>query len=204
MFDHWKLARWRRLKAPPAARSGLYEWLIGFWAIVFICLFGSSPAVSQDYEYSLGTGDHLRVTVFGHENLSGEFEVDSSGRITLPLIGDVLVVNRSLNNVEQLVVSALKPNYLKNPQVSVEIINYRPFYIIGEVANPGSYPYVGGMRVITAVAMAGGFTYRAKEEDLLITRAKSTRAKSNGKQERAGQGTPVFPGDVIEVSERFF
>jgi polysaccharide export outer membrane protein len=88
---------------------------------------------------------------------------------------------------------------LKNPQVSVEIINYRPFYIIGEVANPGSYPFVGGMRVINAVAMAGGFTYRAKEQDLFIT-----RAKGNAKQERAGQGTPVFPGDVIEVPERFF
>jgi polysaccharide export outer membrane protein len=199
MFDHWKLAGRRRLAEPQAARSGLYEWLIRFCAIIFICLLGSSPAVSQGYEYSLGTGDRLRVTVFRHENLSGEFEVDSSGRITLPLIGDLLVVNRSLDNVEQLVVSALKPNYLKNPQVSIEIINYRPFYIIGEVASPGSYPYVGGMRVITAVAMAGGFTYRAKEEDVLIT-----RTKGNGKQERAGQGTPVFPGDVIEVSERFF
>ncbi len=199
MFDHWELAGRRRLKGPSAARSGLYEWLIRFWAIVLICLLGSSPAVSQDYEESLGTGDFLRVTVFGHEDLSGEFGVDSAGRISLPLIGDLLVVNRSLDNVEQLIVSALKPDYLKNPQISVEIISYRPFYIIGEVANPGSYAYVGGMRVINAVAMAGGFTYRAKEQKLFIT-----RAKGNGKQERAGQGTPVFPGDVIEVPERFF
>ncbi len=199
MFDHWELAGRRRLKGPSAARSGLYEWLIRFWAIVLICLLGSSPAVSQDYEYSLGTGDFLRVTVFGHEDLSGEFGVDSAGRISLPLIGDLLVVNRSLDNVEQLIVSALKPDYLKNPQISVEIISYRPFYIIGEIANPGSYPYVGGMRVINAVAMAGGFTYRAVEDDLLIT-----RAKGNGKQERVGQGTPVLPGDVIEVEERFF
>jgi polysaccharide export outer membrane protein len=199
MFDHWELAGRRRLAEPQAARSGLYEWLIRFWAIVLICLLGSSPAVSQDYEYSLGTGDQLRVTVFGHEDLSGDFEVDSAGRVTLPLVGDLLVVNRSLDNVEQLIVSALKPGYLKNPQVSVEIISYRPFYIIGEIANPGSYSYVGGMRVINAVAMAGGFTYRAVEDDVLIT-----RAKGNGKQERVGQGTPVLPGDVIEVSERFF
>jgi polysaccharide export outer membrane protein len=160
---------------------------------------GSSPAVSQDYEYSLGTGDQLRVTVFGHVDLSGEFEVDSGGRVTLPLVGDLLVVNRSLDNVEQLIVSALEPDYLKNPQVSVEIVSYRPFYIIGEIANPGSYPYVGGMRVINAVAMAGGFTYRAKEDDMLIT-----RAKGDGKQELAGQETQVLPGDVIEVPERFF
>ena len=199
MFDHWELAGRRRLKGPSAARFGLYEWLIRFWAIVLICLLGSSPAVSQDYEYSLGTGDFLRVTVFGHEDLSGEFGVDSAGRISLPLIGDLLVVNRSLDNVEQLIVSALKPDYLKNPQISVEIISYRPFYIIGEVANPGSYAYVGGMRVINAVAMAGGFTYRAVEDDLLITRAKGSR-----KQEQVRQETPVFPGDVIEVEERFF
>jgi polysaccharide export outer membrane protein len=199
MFDNRNLARRRCLKAPPAARSGLYEWLTRFWAIIFVCLLESSPAVSQDYEYSLGTGDQLRVTVFGHEDLSGDFEVDSSGRITLPLVGDLLVVNRTLDNVEQLIVSALKPDYLKNPQVSVEIISYRPFYIIGEIANPGSYPYVGGMRVIIAVAMAGGFTYRAKEDDMLIT-----RAKGDGKQERGGQETSVLPGDVIEVPERFF
>jgi polysaccharide export outer membrane protein len=166
---------------------------------VLVCLLGLSPAVSQGYEYSLGTGDLLRVTVFGHEDLSGEFEVDSAGRISLPLIGDLLVGNGSLDNVEQLIVSALKPDYLKNPQISVEIISYRPFYIIGEVANPGSYPYVGRMRVINAVAMAGGFTYRAVEDELLIT-----RAKGNGKQEHVKQETPVFPGDVIEVAERFF
>ncbi len=199
MFDHWKLARRRRLKAPSGARFCPSGWLTRSWVVVLVCLLGLSPAVSQDYEYSLGTGDQLRVNVFGHEDLSGEFEVDSAGRISLPLVGDLLVVNRSLDNVEQLIVSALKPDYLKNPQVSVEIINYRPFYIIGEVANPGGYPFVGGMRVITAVAMAGGFTYRAKEDNLLIT-----RAKGDGRQERAGQETPVFPGDVVEVRERFF
>jgi len=199
MFNHWTLVGRHRLAAPPARKAVCYSWLIRSWLIVFVCLLGLSPAAGQEYEYSLGTGDVLRVTVFGQEDLSGEFEVDSAGRISLPLVGDLLVVNRSLDHVEQLVVAALEPDYLKNPQVSVEIINYRPFYIIGEVANPGSYPYVGGMRVINAVAMAGGFTYRAKEQDLLIT-----RAKGNGQQERAGQETPVFPGDVIEVSERFF
>ena len=141
----------------------------------------------------------LRVTVFGQEDLSGEFEVNGSGRVQLPLIGELTVIDLTLRDVEKNIVSVLKPDYLKNPVVSVEIINYRPFYIIGEVANPGSYEYVGGMRVINAVAMAGGFTYRAKEEKVLITRAKGT-----GQQEAANQGTPVFPGDVIEVPERFF
>ncbi len=199
MFDYSKFARWLRLAGPSMERFGLKKLLTGSWVVVFVCLLGLSPTVSQGYEYSLGTGDLLRVTVFGHEDLSGEFEVDSAGRVSLPLVGDLLVVNQSLDHVEQQIVLVLKPDYLKNPQVSVEIINYRPFYIIGEVANPGGYPFVGGMRVITAVAMAGGFTYRAKEDDLLLT-----RAKGNGKQEHVRQETPVFPGDVIEVPERFF
>jgi len=178
---------------------GSYGWLIGSLVILAICAFWIYSAFAEDSDYTLGTGDIVRVTVFGHEDLSGEFEVDSAGRIVLPLVGDLAVVNRSLNEIKDLIAGALKPDYLKNPQVSVEIISYRPFYIIGEVANPGSYPYVGGMRVINAVAMAGGFTYRAKENDLLVT-----RANGEGKQEHVEQGAPVFPGDVIEVPERFF
>lgn len=199
MFDNWKLPG-RPLSAVPSTEQPcLNKWLIRFWVIVVIGLFGLGPAVGQEDEYSLGTGDRLRINVFGQPDLSGEFEVDSSGRITLPLVGDLLVVKRSLDDVRQLIVSALRPDYLKNPQVGVEIIGYRPFYIIGEVANPGSYPYVGGMRAINAVAMAGGYTYRAKQKDLLIT-----RSRGDGKQERAGQETLIFPGDVIEVPERFF
>lgn len=199
MFDIWKVAWRHSLGVLSAAKAGPYGRLIRFWAVVVFCLLGATSAPGQGFEYSLGTGDLLRVTVFGHADLSGEFEVDSAGRISLPLVGDLVVVNQSLEAVENLIVSALQPGYLKNPQVSVEIINYRPFYIIGEVAKPGSYSYVGGMRVINAVAMAGGFTYRAKEDDLLIT-----RAKGDGQQENAGKETPVSPGDVIEVPERFF
>ncbi len=199
MFDSWRLEGRHRLAVPATDKTCRYGWLIRSWVIVAFCLLGISPAVGQDYQYSLGTGDLLRVTVFGHEDLSGQFEVDSAGRISLPLVGKLLVVNRSVGNVEQLVVSALKPDYLKNPQISVEIINYRPFDIIGEVANPGSYPFVARTPIITAVAKAGGFTNRAKEDDLLLT-----RAKGKGKQEHVGQETPVFPGDVIEGPERFF
>jgi polysaccharide export outer membrane protein len=172
--------------------------LLRFAAIALLCLGWATAALAQDYEYTLGTGDQLRVNVFGHTDLSGEFEVDSVGRIALPLIGEFQVINHTVAQVEQIIVSKLKPSYLKNPQVSVEVVNYRPFYIIGEVQNPGSYAYVGGMRVVNAVAMAGGFTYRAKEDDLLITRA------GGGEPERATQVTPVYPGDVIEVPERYF
>ena len=158
----------------------------------------SEPAAaSQENDYRLGTGDKLKITVFGHEDMSTEsVEVDSAGRISLPLVGDLLVVGRTPNDVEKMMVEALSPDYLKNPAVSVDIIGYRDFYIIGEVANPGPYPYVGGMRVINAVAVAGGFTYRAVEDEFVISR--------NGEQIRGGPGTAVYPGDVIEVRERFF
>ena len=162
-------------------------------------VLASPQPLAEEASYRLGAGDVLRVTVFGHEDLSGEFEVGSTGDITLPLIGEVPVVERTLRDVEKAVVAKLRPDYLKNPEVSVEVINYRPFYIIGEIRKPGSYPYVGGMRVVNAIAMAGGFTYRANEGRLLIT-----RARSEGIQGSATRNTPVFPGDVIEVPERFF
>ncbi len=163
-------------------------------------LFLVAPAIGQEFEYRLGTGDQIRVTVFGHEDLSGAFEVSSNGEIALPLIGKVVALEHTLREVESAIVGKLKPDYLKNPQVSVEVLNYRPFYIIGEVKNPGSYPYVSGMRILNAVAIAGGFTYRARESKLLITRAKNPK----GKSEPANQTTLVLPGDVIEVPERFF
>lgn len=164
-----------------------------------LLLLAVSPAVAQEVDYRLGSGDQLRITVFGHEDLSGEFEVGSDGRISLPLIGDVRALQLTLRELEGAITAKLKPDYLINPQLSVEVVNYRPFYIIGEVKNPGSYAYVGGMRVVNAVAMAGGFTYRAREAELLIT-----RAAGSGEKESVGQNTYVLPGDVIEVPERFF
>ena len=100
------------------------------------------------------------------------------------------------NDVDQMIFDGLTPEYFRNPIVTAEIISYRDFYIIGEVANPGHFPYVGGMTVITAVAMAGGFTYRAAEDEFAISRG--------GQQIRGGKRTAVLPGDVIEVEERFF
>ncbi|MDX1575292.1 MAG: polysaccharide biosynthesis/export family protein [Kiloniellales bacterium] len=156
-----------------------------------------APPAGADEEYRLGTGDQLRIIVFGHEDLSMEnVQVDSAGRITMPLAGDLRVVGLSVKEVEESIESALSPEYLKNPVVSVEVLEHRAFYIIGEVADPGPYPYSGGMRVINAVAMAGGFTYRAVEDEFVIQR--------DGQAISAGKDTPVRPGDVIEVAERFF
>ena len=155
---------------------------------------------TEKADYRLAAGDTVRVIVYGHEDLSGEFEVDGAGRISLPLIRDVAAQGRSLQELEDIITAKLSPDYLKEPRVSAEVLNYRPFYIIGEVSEPGSYPYVNGMTVINAVAVAGGFAYRARKGRIRIV-----RESADGTLElEVSSNTVVMPGDVIEVPERFF
>lgn len=151
-------------------------------------------------EYVLGVGDKIRLTVYGEVDLSGDYDVSSTGVISLPLIGDVAAANQPLRSFEQAVRSKLADGYLRDPRVSAQVINYRPFFILGEVAKPGSYPYVNGMTVVNAVALAGGYTYRADEDDIRIK-----HAKTGGKKEvRVEENSVVMPGDIIRVPERFF
>ena len=150
--------------------------------------------------YTLGSGDQIRVTVFGHTDLSGEFEIDGIGRVSLPLIQDVKAAGLSLKELEKSVTRKLKPDFLKNPRVSIDVLNYRPFYILGEVKKPGSYPFVNGMTVVNAIALAGGYTYRAGKDDIFIVRAGDVEQKKQG----VTHETIVMPGDVIEVPDRFF
>jgi len=159
----------------------------------------AAPAAGEDARYTLDAGDRVRLVVFGQKDLSGDFVVTGNGTLSLPLIGEVTVKGLTLRQIEAAIAGKLEPDYLKNPRVSAEVINYRPFYIIGEVKNPGTYPYVNGMRIVNAVAIAGGYTYRANEREMRIT-----RAKGDGKPERVRPDTLVLPGDVVEVTERYF
>lgn len=163
-----------------------------------------SVAVGADVDtksvYRLSAGDEVRITVYGHEDLSGEFEVDGTGRLSLPLIREVEAEGMTVKELEGAITAKLQPDYLKNPRVSVDMLNYRPFYIIGEVNSPGSYPYVNGMTVLNAVAVAGGFTYRANKDKVKLLRG----ADDSQEEIRARDDTLVLPGDVIEVPERFF
>lgn len=172
-----------------------------FLALVVACLAVSAGgAQARGVQYTLGSGDEVRITVFGHKDLSGEFLVDGGGAVALPLIGNLRAGGRTVRQLEAAIVDMLKPDYLRNPRVSVEVLNYRPFYIVGEVKKPGSYPYVSGMKVINAIALAGGYTYRARENRLYVTRAMGPeRVKKSANHE-----TVVLPGDVIEVPERYF
>lgn len=155
---------------------------------------------ASSLEYRLGAGDVLKITVFNESDLSGEFKVDGTGMIALPLAGNIAVGGKTLREVETAIETFYADGYLVDPNVSAEVLNYRPFYILGEVTNPGSYPYVERMNAMNDVALAGGFTHRAKEDRFLITRAADPAA---GKQP-FGPGAGILPGDIIEVQERFF
>lgn len=190
-------------------KSMLVEWLARINRYVLIALLcgltgvaDARPSFAQtDTSFRLGAGDRIRVTVFGHEDLSGEFEVDGTGRVSMPLIRSVPAKGLTLAELEQAISDRLQPDFLKDPRVSIDVLNYRPFYIIGEVKEPGSYPYVNGMTVWNAVAMAGGFSYRARKSEVEIKRGGDA---AQGAWQDANPDTVVYPGDVIRVPERFF
>ena len=151
-------------------------------------------------EYKLGTGDQLQVSIFGQPDLSGKFEVDGNGNITLPLIGPLKAEGRTVNEVQQSVTTSYDKSFLVNAKVSVQVLNYRPFYILGEIGKPGSYPYVSGLTMRQAVAIAGGFTRRARESPLRVIRS----GQDSKEAEDAMPDDPVLPGDTISVERRVF
>lgn len=151
--------------------------------------------------YRLGPGDQLRVLVFGEEQLTGEFRVDDQGRIAMPLIGSVQASGHSPKELEDEIAASLtKGDYLKTPHVTVEVIAYRPIFVLGEVTKPGQYPYQPGMTFLTAVAVAGGFTYRAVEDFGTVVRTIDGKAVTG----RVDQSSFLAPGDVVQVLERYF
>ena len=153
-----------------------------------------------DPSYRLGAGDKLQINVFNQEDLTGEYTLDGNGRFTMHLIGKVSAAGMTPTELEALLVSKLKPDYLVNPRISVRIQNFRPFYIIGEVKKPSSYPYVDGMSYLTAVAIAGGFTYRAKKGDVYVVRGDD----ADREEVKLDVNEKARPGDIIRVAERMF
>lgn len=151
-------------------------------------------------DYTLGAGDHVKLTVFNEPTLSGEFAVNSDGAVSLPLVGDVAAVGKRAPDVAARYQALLADGYVKSPKVSIEITQYRPFFILGEVKTPGQYPYASGMTALNAIAIAQGFTPRAEKSVVFIRRAGTA-------QEEAFRLTPdlrVLPGDTIRLSEKYF
>ena len=150
--------------------------------------------------YKLGSGDEIKVTVYGEPDLSGPFVVDGQGSISMSLVGQVEVVNLSLTETSRLLENKLKDGWLKDPKVTTELVKGRPYYILGEVNRPGEYPFVSGLTVMNAIASAGDFTYRADRNRILVKSADSP----NEREVELTPTTTVRPGDTIRIRERFF
>lgn len=158
------------------------------------------PAMLMDPAYRLDAGDRLRIVVYGQEGLTNSYSVDAAGVVTMPLIGSVPARGRTPAELAAAITARLQNGFIREPYVAVEIEAYRPFFILGEVAAPGQYPYVPNMTAEAAVAIAGGYTPRAKRDVVAITRithAGQTRIV-------ASPNAPLVPGDTVTIGERWF
>lgn len=153
-----------------------------------------------DASYHLDAGDKLRVVVYGQEGLTNTYAIDAGGAITMPLIGAVPARGRTTAGLAAEIAAKLRNGYIREPSVAVEIDAYRPFFILGEVAAPGQYPYVPNMTVESAVAIAGGFSPRAKRDSVTLTHSDAGGAI----RMVVPLGTPVGPGDTVFIGERWF
>lgn len=176
-------------------------------AMLAACSTGPSMGAPADLAstagmaaYRLGAGDEIKVTVYGEPDLSGNFVVDGQGRIAMSLVGQVQVGQLTLDEAADHLEARFKDGYLRDPQVTAELVKGRPYYILGEINKPGEYPFVSGLTVMNAIASAGDFTYRADKSRILIKRKDSP----NEEEVVLTPTTPVQPGDTIRIRERFF
>jgi polysaccharide export outer membrane protein len=158
----------------------------------------SPPPTAADYR--LGVADKVRILVYNEPNLTGEYLVNANGAIAFPLIGDVQAQGHTATEVKDMITTQLSNGYLRDPQVSIDILSYRPFYILGEVNKPGEYPYEEGISVLKAVAAASGFTYRADEHHVYVKRAGQT---TETRYDISGD-LLLQPGDTVRIAQRWF
>jgi polysaccharide export outer membrane protein len=169
------------------------------------CTPGSDLAPVPDYtaqSYRLGGGDQIRVITYGEDQLTGDFRVDDQGNIAIPLLGSVAAAGLTTQQLDQRISDALRDRKLRSDaSVTSEVLQYRPIFVLGEVAKPGQYPYQPGMTMLTCVAVAGGFTYRAVEDYADVVR---TLASGKAIEGRIEPSSFIAPGDVIKVFQRRF
>ena len=160
----------------------------------------ASPQAQTSDKYILGSNDKIRLKVYGEPDITGEYEIDSAGQVSVPLAGHVRAGGLTTKQLERAITSALAKGIVRDPRVNVEISQYRNYYILGEVKKSGEYPYRLGLTVMDAVASAGGFTYRANESKVFLRRSGS------GVEEIYALDSPVlvYPGDNIRIPERYF
>ena len=163
-------------------------------------LFLSSVCFAQTaHSYVLGAGDKVEIKVFGQPDLEVIALLGNSGEINYPFLGKVKLVGLNISEVEQLITQGLKPDYLVNPNVYVQVVQYRPFYIHGEVENPGAYPYQPAMTVNQAIALAGGLTERASIDKIYIFKEQTKQ-----QQQKGSLNSQIAAGDTIKIEQRLF
>ncbi|PWL18084.1 sugar ABC transporter substrate-binding protein [Falsochrobactrum shanghaiense] len=178
---------------------------LGLAAMMLSACSGYRPAppafhATLNEPYRLNSGDRVRITVFEQESLTNNYSVDQSGYIAFPLVGSVPASGKTVKELEGVVASKLRGGYLRDPDVSIEVDRYRPLFIMGEVGAAGQYSYVPGMTVQKAIAAAGGFTPRANQQNVDITRQINGEVMTG----RVLISDPILPGDTIYVRERLF
>ena len=161
---------------------------------------GSNSAVAANSAPVLQSGDKIKVTVYGEDNLNGVYDIDPSGSVSLPLAGSVRAAGRTKLELQRDIARRYKSEYLQDPKVTVEIAGFRPIYILGEAEKPGEYPYRSGLNLISAVTAAGGFTYRASRNGVLIQHF----GEDVWREYPLSSSVAVAPGDLIRIPERFF
>jgi protein involved in polysaccharide export with SLBB domain len=149
----------------------------------------------------LQSGDKIKITVYGEEALTGEYDINPSGYVTMPLIGAIRAAGRSQAEFGRDISERYRRGgLLQDPHVTVAVVTFQPFYVLGEAASPGEYPFRSGLNVHAAVAMAGGFTYRASKSFVLIRHT----GDEVWKEYPLTEPVPIAPGDLIRVPERYF
>ena len=187
----------------------LWTWLL----LTFALTAGSGPLAAQDVietlpppasdsytTYELAPGDRIKIDIFNHVDLSGEFTLDADGRFSMPLIGTIDASDLNPLELEDLLVSKLKPDYLVNPRIFIQVMNSRLYYLIGEVSTTGAFPYKAGMTYLRAIANAGGYTYRAKQDVVYVIRGDDPEQN----EIKLSVDEKVQPGDIIRIAERLF
>ena len=162
----------------------------------------SEPShLSPATELRLHIGDKIKLVIIGDEKISGEYEIDQSGEILVPAAGAIRAAGRTKNELASEIARKLTDQqYLRNPMVTVDVSAFRPFYVLGEVEKPGEYPYHAGLNILSAMAVAGGETYRGNESHALIQRAGEQAFRVYS----LSPDVPIYPGDLIKVPERYF
>ena len=192
------------MRSPP-----LWTWLL----LTFALTAGFGPLAAQDVintlpppasdsytTYELAPGDRIKIDIFNHVDLSGDFTLDADGRFSMPLIGTINASDLNPLELEDLLVSKLKPDYLVNPRIFIQVMNSRLYYLIGEVSATGAFPYKAGMTYLRAIANAGGYSYRAKQDVVYVIRGDDPEQN----EIKLSVDEKVQPGDIIRIAERLF